>query len=320
MTGETPSPRPVFIVGSGRSGTTLLATLLNRFPRVHIAKETGYISRGIALLEEADSSSAITGLVALTNSWLAVEGWQNRAEYDAFRRFARQSGLPGAAAYVNYVWQLDSRRDWKTLDIIGDNTPAYVWAIPKLERLLPGALYIHIVRDPRDVVASMKAMRFGANDALTAAVEWLAHIGAWMAAERIVPPGRRMELRYEDLCRDPSAALSRVARFLGQEPEVSRLALSPDPERDREFRSVALKPHHAALADQLTSARIGSYKASLNSREIAAVESVTQHLLPVLGYEFDTWRLSPLMEDRRLSLTGAYMRDAMRKLIRRVIR
>lgn len=308
-----PHPKPVFIVGSGRSGTTLAASLINRFADVHIAKETGYISRAIGLLEKFDIGSSVEELVKLTNSWLEVEGWQNRASAQGFRAFQSQSGLSGAVAFIHYVWQLDSRRSWSSLNFIGDNTPGYIWAIPKLESLVENAHYIHMVRDPRDVAASMISMKFGANDALTAALDWQANIGAWMAAERIVPSNRRMELRYEDLCRDPHGSLSRVAAFLGQGVEAVDKALSSTVSVDDEFAVAAGKSHHGMLTAQLTSARIGTFRTRLSEHEIRSVESVTQHLMPGFGYVSGYWHLSPQMEDQRVQLAIAYAKDVAGK-------
>lgn len=312
-------PKPVFIVGSGRSGTTLAATLINRFADVHIAKETGYISRAVDLLESIDKPESMERLVALTNSWLKVEGWTGRADAEQFRAFAAREGLQGAAGYMHYVWMLDSRRSRNGLSHVGDNTPGYVWVIPKLEQMLENARYIHVVRDPRDVAASILAMRFGANDVLTAALEWQANIGAWMAAERIVPPERRLEIRYEDLCRTPAAALGRVAAFLDQGIDAAEAALARTGDTADEFSAVTAKPHHSRLAEQLSPARIGAHRAALTPAQIAEVEAVTQHLMAVYGYEPVAWRRSPLMEDRRAYLALGYGRDILRKALRKLM-
>ncbi len=312
-------PVPLFIVGSGRSGTTLAASLINRFPRVHVAKETGFISRAIGLLEAVGSDRPIDELVRLTNAWLSAESWSNRASENGFVRFRQEAGLgSNAAAFVRYVWQLDSLRASSDLDVIGDNTPAYVWAIPKLESIFGDARYIHMVRDPRDVVASMMDMRFGGETAVTAALDWQANIGAWLAAERIVPAARRMELRYEDLCRNPGAELARVARFLGQEGTSAETALASQPSDADEFGAARARPHHRRLKTPLTAARIGAYRSRLTESEIAAIESITQPMMAAYGYESNDWHLSPHMEDRRLYFAASYGRDALSRAFKRL--
>lgn len=318
MTVPSRLPDPLFIVGSGRSGTTLLASLLNKLPLVHITKETGFISRAIPLLEDIDKNGASPALIGLVNSWLAAEGWRERASTEGFGQYCARTGASGAAAFIHYVWQLECDRDPATLDIIGDNTPAYVWAIAQLVHMFPNARFIHMVRDPRDVAASMMGMKFGANTALTAALEWQANVGAWMAAERIIAPELRMELRYEDLCRDPQASMVHVARFLGQEVSALKSVLTDPPAWQPGFGTVAEKAHHRLLSQAVSPSRIGRHVTQLSKRDIELVESVTQHLMLVYGYESEDWHLSPLMEDRRLLFTSAYAMDIGRKLLNRL--
>jgi hypothetical protein len=61
-------PTPVFILGSGRSGTTITATLLSHLPRVRISKETGYISQNIPLLKDISNPESLRLLIETVNS------------------------------------------------------------------------------------------------------------------------------------------------------------------------------------------------------------------------------------------------------------
>ncbi|MEJ7589976.1 MAG: sulfotransferase [Planctomycetaceae bacterium] len=197
-------PIPVFVLGSGRSGTTITASLLNHLPGVQIAKETGYIGQNLALLQDIEHPDALARLVQEVNSWLEKERWEHSASIQGFRDFCQRYQFFGGAAFIHYIWQLDSTVPWHELSFIGDNTPLYVMAIPAIQVLLPNAQFIHMVRDPRDVVSSVLKMRFGADDVVVAAMEWHLTLGCWLMAERIVSADRRMECRYEDLCTAPS--------------------------------------------------------------------------------------------------------------------
>jgi hypothetical protein len=320
---KSSAPAPVFILGSGRSGTTLLASLINRFPGVHIAKETGYVSRSFALLDGINSAGGLPAIVGKANSWLEVEGWAERASVHGYEQFAAASGLVGAAAFIRYVWQLDSARPWGSLSHVGDNTPAYVWAIPKIDALLPHVKYIHMVRDPRDVAASMLKMRFGANDAVTAALDWSGNLGAWLASERLVPEHRRLEMRYEDLCADPGRALVRVAGFLGIPEAQVKPALDQHAQDASttagEFASVAGKAHHKALPGPVSQTQVGRHTRDLTAEQVRSIEEVAQLGMLAYGYEPGAWHLSPIMEDRRLHFVKAYLRDAARAALRKPV-
>ena len=219
-------PTPVFIVGNGRSGTTITASLLNRLPGVQIAKETGYIGLSVSMLEQIDAPGVLPRMIVDTNSWLERERWQHRASVDGYRAFCDQHGVHGAEGFMHYVWQLDSQVAWSEQNWIGDNTPLYIMAIPAIMKLLPDAHFIHVVRDPRDVACSIVRMKFGAEDLVAATLEWHANIGAWFMAERTVPPEHRREIRYEDLCTDSLATLTKLAEFLGCTRDDAATALA----------------------------------------------------------------------------------------------
>ncbi len=316
-------PAPVFILGSGRSGTTLLASLINRFPGVHIAKETGYVSRSFALLDAIGTAGSLPALVDVANTWLEIEGWTHRASIDGYEQFAAASGLGGAAAFIHYIWQLDSARPWDSLSHIGDNTPSYVWAIPRIDALLPLSKFIHMVRDPRDVAASMLKMRFGANDAVTAALDWTGNLGAWLASERLVPEHRRFEIRYEDLCADPERELTRIAGFLGIPEAQVKPALDQHPQGTAsatgEFASVAGKAHHRSLAGPVSVTQVGRHTRDMTAGQVRSIEEVTQLGMLACGYEPGAWHLSPVMEDRRVHFAKAYLRDVARTALRKLL-
>ena len=81
------SPVPIFILGSGRSGTTVTASLMNRLPCVHIAKETGFIGQSVELLRDIANLDSRRQLIEVVNSWLVVEKWSGRASEQGFQDF-----------------------------------------------------------------------------------------------------------------------------------------------------------------------------------------------------------------------------------------
>ena len=72
-------PIPVFVLGCGRSGTTVTARLLNHLPGVHIAKETGYLNQHFDLLRQIDQPAALEQLLQIVNAWLQTNDWSGRA-------------------------------------------------------------------------------------------------------------------------------------------------------------------------------------------------------------------------------------------------
>jgi hypothetical protein len=315
-------PTPLFILGSGRSGTTITATLLGHLPRVQISKETGYISQNIRLLRDIDDPKSMRRLVDIVNTWLTVSQPDYLASIDGFHRFCDRHGLQGSAAFIHYIWQLDSPKPWHELEYIGDNTPLYVMAIPAIQELLPDAKFIHMVRDPRDVVTSMLKMRFGADDPVIAALEWHTALGCWLLAERIVPAKRRMECRYEDLCTSPQETMNRLAQFVNHTEAEAMKALadhaSAGAMQNTGFETVATAKHHRRLIEPVDASRIGRYRGELSVGQIQKIEAIAQYGMLAYGYEPSGWHDHPFIWEDRISLLKSMLQDFAKRCSKRL--
>lgn len=318
----THQPIPVFILGSGRSGTTITAALLNQLPGIQIAKETGYISEALPQLLQFDPLSDLSGLFTEINSWIAAHHWTHRASLEDFQNFCSRHGVSGGSSLIHYVWQLDSETPWEQLSFIGDNTPLYVLAIPALLQLMPTARFIHLVRDPRDVICSIRKMKFGANDTRVAAMEWHTYLGSWLMAERFIPAEQRIEIRYEDLCVQPLDTVTRLAEFLGRtraDAEAALKAHESGASRPRTgFEAVAAVSHHTRLSEPISPSRVGRFRTELTQSEIRTVEEMTYFGLRAYGYPVDEFRPHPLLSENRPMLLKAMLRDLASRCFRRL--
>ena len=83
-------PVPVFVLGCGRSGTTVTARLLNHLPGVHIAKETGYLNQHLDLLKQIREAIVPAALLQVVNSWMQTNDWTGRASAEGFADFCRR--------------------------------------------------------------------------------------------------------------------------------------------------------------------------------------------------------------------------------------
>ena len=315
-------PTPVFILGSGRSGTTITASLLSQLPGVQIAKETGYIGQNLALLKDIANPVALARLVLEVNSWLEKERWEHTASIQGFRDFCERYQFFGSAAFMHYIWQLDSKVPWHELSFIGDNTPLYVMAIPAIQELMPNARFIHMVRDPRDVICSVLKMRFGADDVVVAAMEWHLTLGCWLMAERIVSADRRMECRYEDLCTVPEQTMACLAGFLNRSESDAAAALAQHATDGSKsatgFENVATVSHHTRLTEPISPSRVGRYKSELSTAQIRAIEEIAQYGMLAYGYEPSGWHEHPLIRENRIRLLKSMIKDLANRSLKRL--
>jgi hypothetical protein len=310
----------IFIVGSPRSGTTLMARVLNEFPDVWIGNETGFVPHLFRPGSEPGpdwDDRRLAELLDAVNSYLRTESWPSLASVDGVRRFWSTTGTRDYAALIRYVWSLDGAVGAKGAVVVGDQTPAYVLAMPLLEQLFPRARFVHIVRDPRDVVASVVPLRFWSKSVGVAAADWNECIAGWWAAERRIPPERRIEVRYEDLVSDPQSTRERLAGFLHTSVPAGGLAGEP---LTYPSRVAPLPPHHRRLAEPIDDSSVGRHRSDLSKRERGIVEAITYAGLRTYGYEVGPYRPSPVLREDAALLTRWRVQDLQRRVFGAVTR
>ncbi len=193
---NSPFSRPVFILGSPRSGTTLLRSLIHAHPALCCGPETHFL----------------VDLAKIVGPY-----WKRIERFGFPRRFwTERIAAFLAGCHEAYAHQQGKVR-W------ADKTPAYSLCPDFLLELFPDAQFLHIIRDGHDVVAS-HFKRWGARSALAAACRvWRSHVETVLDFQRR-HPGRVFELRYEKLVADPEDVLRAVLEFLGEPWDPALLA------------------------------------------------------------------------------------------------
>lgn len=165
----------------------------------------------------------------------------------------------------------------------GDKTPIYVRSIPMLASQFPTARFVHVIRDGRDVALSYLSVPWGPNDIWLAARKWKQDVSAGRRHGAHLPPSRYLEVRYEDLIRDPRGSLERICRvadlsFVEQMLEYHRDGSErlASPEAHKAYHASASKPPTAGLRD---------WRTQMSPDALIAFESVAGDLLGELGYE-----------------------------------
>lgn len=187
---------------------------------------------------------------------------------------------PGFAEVIDAMFMsyADSRgkRRW------GDKTPLYVRSIGLLAGLFPTARFVHVIRDGRDVALSYLSVPWGPRDIWRVARKWKQDVSAGRRDGRALPASRYLEIRYEDVIRDPRGALERIClaadlpfdeRMLEYHRDGSQRLGSP--EAHVAYHASASKPPTAGLRD---------WRTQMSHDDLTAFESVAGGLLERLGY------------------------------------
>lgn len=283
-----------FIVGSPRSGTTLLRLMLDSHPELAIPPETGFLpavrdlkERGEALRERF--FEAIVTFPANAPAWddfqISAETFQARLA--AVRPFTAASGV--RLFYRMYAARFGKPR-W------GDKTPLYSHHLRAIQEMLPEARFIHLVRDGRDAAVSLREHWFSpGRDIAVQATFWRDNL---LAARREGAACRHfLEVRFEDLVRNPEAVLREICDFIS-------LDFRPEMLRHDERASRRLEEHGARYAadgslvvsrddrreQQAQSSRrpdpdrIGAWKLLLSPEECRCFGEIAGDLLAAYGY------------------------------------
>jgi hypothetical protein len=287
---EAGPPAP-FVVGVGRSGTTLLRLMLDAHPELAIPPETHFLPE---LIEAACRGAAPAELAALASSsrhWGDL-GLDAR-EYE--RRLAGCERRPDRA--IRALYRLYAERHGKPR--WGDKTPPYVRRMPVIARALPEARFVHLVRDGRDVLLSRRRRGMGADKSIAeTAAQWRNRVlAARRQARRL--RGRYLELRYEDLVADPEPPLRRICEFIELDYDPGMLRYHERaPERLAEMnrdlpgagrrggRDAAERmAAHALAGEPPRRDRTAAWRSEMSPEDVAEFEAVAGELLAELGYD-----------------------------------
>ncbi|MDQ3645989.1 MAG: sulfotransferase, partial [Actinomycetota bacterium] len=160
-------------------------------------------------------------------------------------------------------------------------TPRYVEHIPFLADLFPDARFVHLVRDGRNVALSYADVPFGPKTVSEAARLWARRVSAGMAAGRTLPPGRYIELCYEDLVEDPEGEAKGLCTFLELPFDADMLDYT---ERARD----AVLPRASRYNPHLTekpSTRTRAWQEDMPPSQVEMFEAVAGPVLSELGYQ-----------------------------------
>lgn len=94
----------------------------------------------------------------------------------------------------------------------GDKTPPYIVSMSLIQKLLPEARFIHIIRDGRDVALSINHLWWGPNSIQETAKWWMSRINE--ARRQVNDLQYYLEIRYEDLVLETEFTLRKLCNFI----------------------------------------------------------------------------------------------------------
>ena len=281
-------PDPFFIVGNDRSGTTMLRLVVDRGPDAAVPPESMFLTDLAAAFEAGGprDEQAARRLMRAVWEHPKVRLWNLPAQPPEL-----PPGLTGRAAYRFIVAApfeayaaAHGKRRW------GDKTPHYVHHVDHLLRIWPGARFVVLVRDGRDVALSLRHMPFGPNNAWAAAQWWSRGISAGLRARRDHPDAV-LVVRYEDLTRRPAEEVRRLCDFLGLRYSDDMLALE---QTDRARIVADQAAWFPTLFEGINTRAVGRWERDMSRRDQRIFAALAGAELEQLGYDVARDQAAPV--------------------------
>lgn len=280
---------PVFVTGCDRSGTSLLTLMLDRSASLKMLFEVGFVPHLTSCESEYGNFSETR------QRWFFIRDLQRRestsgavafdkidgvSENEA-EKILREAAPVGYAGAVDALFSAAAEKEEKSR--WGEKMPEYVFHVEWLASAFPGSQIVHIIRDPRDVAASIH--RAGWRPSISAAASfWKERVSAARSGGRAIAEDRYHEIRYESLVGDPANELRRLAhridvQFESEMTSTHQSGMDAMPEAHQGL------DHFSLLERPIDPSRAYAWRRELSRSEIADVESVAAPLMRELGYE-----------------------------------
>jgi hypothetical protein len=299
-----PLKRPIFLVGCGRSGTTIVYELLCEHP--DLAWFSNYAERWPAF-PQLETLTRLRDIGAIRRSRsrfvpLPVEGhdlWDRCGPQEPRHRNAPLTEADVDAEHAQRVREIVTAhvKYHRGSRFINKNTRNSRRAL-YLDAIFQDAMFVHVIRDPRAVVASLLAVHWwadlplwwnedrttralvaeGSKPEAVAAEHWVRSVERLLADARRLPTSRYLEIRYEVFTESPETVLSSVCAF-------ADLSFAP---------RLAESVRRRAVTSQNT-----KYKSQFGDAELRTVEQIVAPLAARLGYRLETNALGNGHSDHR---------------------
>jgi protein-tyrosine sulfotransferase len=274
---------PFFIIGSGRSGNTLLRRILYAHPALHIPPETFVLGTTIRLFRQYRTMNwpdLVHLILAQFEFYPEFETFEISLRPLALRLIEAPENCRSLAFVLDSFYRYHAEMKGIQCQRWGDKTPLNTFVLERILSVFPDAQFIHIVRDGVDVVSSYMEADIGL-DLDNAANRWLTSVRAVKQFAKRHPLACQ-EIRYEKLVKDPQESIFMLCNFLSIEfyPDIIE-----SHELAKEMGDVVMRRHHFNVGKPIAINSIGKGRNILSMTQKQHLQKLIGDELTRLGYE-----------------------------------
>jgi len=296
------SDRPIFVVGCPRSGTTMLSLMIHAHPRMAMPPESRFLLKEwrrrakFGDLSTPEQRMKLAKACVRSGSKVRDLGLDPQETLEAIL-----AAPPTMGSAFGTIFKMFADRHGKPR--WGDKRPAYYQEVDVLLRLFPDAQIVHIVRDGRSNVASLKKMPWWPYDSIGSMAAWSQAEYCSRRNQKRLPADTFHVIRYESLVADPEPVLRELCRFLDEDFHPAMLEPS-------EVRDVVpeKKTWHGNLKQSVNTDQVESWRKGLDPWELGLMETVLRRKLKRWNYP-----ISGAGERPSPKLVARYTKDAFER-------
>lgn len=271
----------IFIVGVGRSGTTLIQGMLNAHPKIAFAPETHFVKKYIVPqlsgnLKKFSSKSTLY-------DHLKDDEDLKRIDADLKALIENHVDLQDPTYMARLFYQLLlSHASGKDVLFVGDKDPMNIVYLEHLKKVYPEAYLLHIIRDPRDVILSRIKSDWGKDTSFFLHVaEYQHHIKEALNDGKTLFGEHYIEVFYENLLSNSEDQLKRVCISLGLDYDPAMMKYH-ETSRDLIFENeMSWKKN---VFQPVIRNNVAKWKKELTRTQVAKIEGGIEDIMLVLGY------------------------------------
>jgi hypothetical protein len=283
----------LFVVGTPRSGTTLLKRLLNAHPHIAITRETHWITRYFNKRIGLSPEGMVTPeLIPKLFEYYRFPHLKIRRE--VLEKLIDQNKQLSYAQFVSHIFDLYGKIKGKC--VVGDKTPSYLRHIPLLHSLWPKCKFVHIIRDGRDVCLSMLNWRLSHRVAdrfstwkedpvPTLALWWKWQVGIGLEDGRSLGKDLYYEISYEKLVSNTDDECRKLCLLLGLPYNDTMLQYH----KGRTKKESGLSANRAWLPP---TSGLRDWKSQMTTDDVKRFEASVGDFLSMLGYPRSSTKIS----------------------------
>ena len=270
--------KPIFLVSSPRSGSTLFRLIMDSHPNIAVPPPAWLYDFFQPYIYSYGDTAVPENLTAMAQDMIdcpTIQRWAESFTVDQLVARAPEPTFPGLYDALHLLYaETKGKPRW------GEKSPRNALWVNEIKNDFAGAQFIHLIRDGRDAAMDLAESSLFPETLYSGANVWQTWVSSIRHSAKSLSAESYLEVKYEDFCADPESHLRTVCDFIGEDYSPLMLQHSETESAKHWGKSDTL---HARTSRPISTEYCELYKA-LAENDRSLIEFLIGDLLEELGY------------------------------------